>query len=1599
MAIITKDQQLFDKLHAKRSKQAEVLDDFAMRGIKQSVVDMYNQKAHFIYELLQNADDARASEVTFELYPKKLVFRHNGTERFTVSEDREDAIPYGHINAITAIGFSGKQQDEGNKIGKFGIGFKAIYQYSSTPEIYDETFCFRIEKFIVPTQIGSDYPSRNPKETIFVFPFDQPDKAFNDIKSKLESLNNPILFLRHLQKVSVVVRGMSQGVYSKKSKFKEVVEDITHNLYEIDNRGEKQMMHLFTRPIKINNEQKDNYYISVGYSLTEDGNIDIESRPNVFCFFPTSEKFGDICCITHAPFELVNSRQQLKDTSYNDSLKRLLANLASEALPILRDYYLKSKKTIFDGNILNIIPPKGGYWADRDDSEFRKKYIEIIKENELILSREKEYSTPDCLLMASNLSLANLISTDQLQALKGEDTHFLNAKIWGTVNGDYDLKSLLTQTLGIETFDADDLLGEITPEFMDAQSYDWVKRLYNHLHKKEHNTWEIDDDDENAWDYSACSSPIVKTSTGEWVSAYTSLGELNVFLPLKTKVDETDYKFVNEEYLKEDITRNFLRNALHLTQPDSWSYIGSVIFQHCQAKELSSEQLQHFFEFIYKYLQGIDDAEKKAEKLSEIKKSFALLTQNNSFTLLSTPIYYDSKMLKSFMSGVKCNFVASDKYADFIKRYTEERYRAFLIELGVIFRPSIQSEEYSYDGWVPSTVTKRFNLRTHTAAKYTDYYFPNIKEFADNKRKDKVTSQTLWSWLADESLSKYRYASCRYRYYSWYSAQPADSQLYTELRTLKWICINDEWVSPSETYHEDLKAAGYEITESIIEFLEIQKKERDLKELGLTDEEIQRNRIGKMVEESGLTEDEVQAALAKAKAEKAARKVATTKLADNIERTDSSDGNYQTSDAPKSDTHKDEPERKSAIEKKREEWEKMSKAPNGRPATSQYGGGKATSLDIPDLHTEANPDEPFFDNAPAEKKQSSADKRKRATEKFKRKNTEAKNAAEKAEDANELLEIFETTTPYSFLWFKLLMDLQFAEHKKSKEREFEVSFIEFEITNFGKGVSLKNPSKDLPDWIGNAGSLDVFLCSPKKTDKLASSIIKIDGSSVELAIDAKDIKKFNGVVQIKLIARDSINHIDSLRQRFIQLGFEDEYNLNENLNQTIEFIYGPPGTGKTTRLVKKLSDIINNPNGYKNILVLTPTNKAADIIATKLFDDNYCGDYLTRFGATESRDLIEEAVVQSRDTFFIDLLDRNIVVTTVARYSYDCFQPDNCAICDFDWDLIVIDEASMVDIVPMIYILYKSKGADFIIAGDPKQIEPVTQNDMPTYNIYDMVGLNSFKEAIENYKRFPIEALTTQHRSIPTIGTLVSQFAYDGLVKHDVARTTPKPLNIDGMSLQAINFVGFRTEELDRLYGLTAIGKSPFHLYSAILTYNMVRYMAEQIEKNHPGKDYTIGIVTPYSAQAEAISQMEAYHSMSTPHCKVTAGTVHRFQGDECDIMLLLLNPPANPGENSHVNNDNIINVAMSRARDYLFFLMPQSQLDGFNIKRRLRDLVPKKSTITYSELEKLLFGEIGYIERNTNITCHLPVNVYSDSMLKYEVRISDTALDIQINN
>lgn len=58
------------------------------------------------------------------------------------------------------------------------------------------------------------------------------------------------------------------------------------------------------------------------------------------------------------------------------------------------------------------------------------------------------------------------------------------------------------------------------------------------------------------------------------------------------------------------------------------------------------------------------------------------------------------------------------------------------------------------------------------------------------------------------------------------------------------------------------------------------------------------------------------------------------------------------------------------------------------------------------------------------------------------------------------------------------------------------------------------------------------------------------------------------------------------------------------------------------------------------------------------------------------------------------------------------------------------------------------------------------------------------------------------------------------------------------------------------------------------------------------------------------------------------------------------------------------------------------------------------KYTFYKDEIYQLIcqFGQEDYIQQHTNVTCHMPVNVYYKPSSLYEVRKDDTAVDIQIN-
>src|SRR5216683_6549184 len=162
-------------------------------GIRKLVEELYPDSAHFIYELLQNAEDAGATEACFTLTKTSLIFEHNGRP----FEPRD-------IFAITDIGEGTKAEDD-DKIGRFGVGFKAVFAYTETPYIWSPTFSFKITDLVLPIELDST-PDLE-KRTRFEFPFNNlkkpADIAVAEVEEGLRDLSETtLLFLTHLISVT-----------------------------------------------------------------------------------------------------------------------------------------------------------------------------------------------------------------------------------------------------------------------------------------------------------------------------------------------------------------------------------------------------------------------------------------------------------------------------------------------------------------------------------------------------------------------------------------------------------------------------------------------------------------------------------------------------------------------------------------------------------------------------------------------------------------------------------------------------------------------------------------------------------------------------------------------------------------------------------------------------------------------------------------------------------------------------------------------------------------------------------------------------------------------------------------------------------------------------------------------------------------------------------------------------------------------------------------------------------------------------------------------------------------------------------------------------
>lgn len=332
----------------------------------------------------------------------------------------------------------------------------------------------------------------------------------------------------------------------------------------------------------------------------------------------------------------------------------------------------------------------------------------------------------------------------------------------------------------------------------------------------------------------------------------------------------------------------------------------------------------------------------------------------------------------------------------------------------------------------------------------------------------------------------------------------------------------------------------------------------------------------------------------------------------------------------------------------------------------------------------------------------------------------------------------------------------------------------------------------------------------------------------------------------------------------------------------------------------------------------------------------------------------------------------------------------------------------MIPLANIIYPLYRKTPQKFIISGDPFQIEPITAvNEWKNENIYTMVQLKSFTEPATVPHTYHVEQLMTQYRSIPEIGEVFSRFAYGGALKHHRSSESKKPLPVDDfIKLEPVNIIKFPVSKFESIYRPKRLqSKTPYQVYSALFAFEFVKHLSSKIGATIKDETFRIGIIAPYRAQADLIDKLMA-SALLPGNISVQVGTIHGFQGDECEAIVVVFNPPPSitTHEEMFLNKLNIVNVSISRARDYLFILMPDNHTENVaNLKLVKRVETYCKEQSSWSEylsqdVEEIMFGSRTHLEDNSFSTSHQLVNVYGRPEILYEIRSEDSAVDIQIH-
>ncbi len=525
-------------------------ESYGTKGAQKSgklAAGLYDDRTHFIFELLQNAEDALgrrgewhgSRKVEFTLNPTRLMLAHFGKPF-----DEAD------VRSVCDIAESTKNE---SSIGRFGLGFKSVYTVTDLPEIHSGDEDFAIENYVFPKRMARS--ARAADETQIILPLKPDDtNAAQDITAGFRHLGpGALLFLRHIDEINWSVAGGASGFYLRNTP-----ESLGSNVQRItvigkeDDRPEvDQNWLVFHRDVFSAEGQKVGR-VEIAFSL-----VSVKDAPGrwavqplakspLVVFFPTVVE-SHLGFLVQGPYRTTPSRDNIPPGEpWNQHLVKETSGLLVDAMRWMRD------KAMLDVAALRCLPldrekfPKESRFAPMFDA-----VRQAFQDEELLPTFDDGHVTAHQAKLARTQELRELVSPEQVAALFGSD---VAAWLSGDITQDKapEIRQYLMLELDIDEITPTKLVPSLTKAFLEAQSDEWVLRLYEFLSGQE-----------KALSRHLDTIPLIRLDDGTHVVAREN-GKAKAFLP---SAIATSFPTMRRAVCATPEVRLFLI-ALGITEPD-----------------------------------------------------------------------------------------------------------------------------------------------------------------------------------------------------------------------------------------------------------------------------------------------------------------------------------------------------------------------------------------------------------------------------------------------------------------------------------------------------------------------------------------------------------------------------------------------------------------------------------------------------------------------------------------------------------------------------------------------------------------------------------------------------------------------------------------------------------------------------------------------------------------------------------------------------------------------------------------------------------------------------------------------------------------------